>query len=129
MTHDPDRIVSLFSLGFELDERIEERLKDLKHSGQTPDEALPGLAVAGDGWHPDRFWDWVSGHGEADAVASPAGDGSRGPSGRLGAAGTQARRGAGAGSRELSASPLQEGAVTAPREMTLVHTRLSTVCP
>ena len=43
--HEPDRIVSLFSLGFELDERIEERLADLKRSGRTPDEALPGLAV------------------------------------------------------------------------------------
>ena len=51
--HEPDRIVSLFSLGFELDERIEERLADLKRSGRTPDEALPGLAVTDDGWHPE----------------------------------------------------------------------------
>jgi len=71
--HDPDRIISLFGLGFELDERVEERFQDLKHSGRTPDEALPGLAVASDGWDPDHFWDWVSGHGRADAVASPVG--------------------------------------------------------
>jgi hypothetical protein len=71
--HDRDRIVSLFSLGFELDERIEERLQDLKHSGAAPDEALPGLAVVRDGWHQDQFWDWVIGHGRADAVQSVVG--------------------------------------------------------
>jgi hypothetical protein len=70
---EPDRIVSLFSLGFELDERIEERLADLKRSGRAPDEALPGLAVTDDGWHPENFWDWVAGHGEAGGTASPAG--------------------------------------------------------
>jgi hypothetical protein len=71
--NDPDRIISLFSLGFELDERIDERLQDLKRSGRVPDDALPGLAVVSEGWHHDRFWDWVLGHGEAEAMASPAG--------------------------------------------------------
>jgi hypothetical protein len=71
--HDPDRIVSLFSLGFELDERIEERFQDLKRSGRAPDEALPGLVVVSEGWRRDRFWDWVIGHGEAEATASPVG--------------------------------------------------------
>lgn len=71
--HDPDRLVSLFSLGFELDERIEERFQDLKRSGRTPDEALPGLAIVSAGWHRDKFWDWVSDHGEAEATASPVG--------------------------------------------------------
>ncbi|MEV0726570.1 BREX-6 system BrxE protein [Micromonospora purpureochromogenes] len=71
--YDPDRIVSLFSLGFELDERIEERFHDLKRSGRAPDEALPGLAVVSDGWCRDQFWDWVIGHGETGAVASPIG--------------------------------------------------------
>jgi hypothetical protein len=71
--HNPDRIISLFSLGFELDERIDERLQDLKRSGRAPAEALPGLAVVNEGWHRDRFWDWVTGHGEADVSASPVG--------------------------------------------------------
>lgn len=71
--HDPDRIVSLFSLGFELDERVEERFQDLKRSGRAPEEALPGLAVVREGWDRDRFWDWVIGHGEADAAAAPVG--------------------------------------------------------
>jgi hypothetical protein len=71
--NEPDRIVSLFSLGFELDERIEERLADLKRSGRTPHEALPDLAVTDDAWHPENFWDWVAGHGQAGGTASPAG--------------------------------------------------------
>jgi hypothetical protein len=70
---DPDQVDSLFGLGFELDERIEERFQDLKRSGRTPDEALPGLTIVSDGWHPSHFWDWVNGHGVADVVTSPVG--------------------------------------------------------
>jgi hypothetical protein len=71
--HAPDRIVSLFSLSFELDERIEERIEDLKRSGRAPGEALPGLAIVGEGWNRGRFWEWVDGHGRAEATASPIG--------------------------------------------------------
>jgi hypothetical protein len=71
--HNPDRIVTLFSLGFGLDERIEERFQDLKRSGRAPDEALPGLAFVSDGWRPNQFWDWVIGHSAVDATASPVG--------------------------------------------------------
>ena len=61
--HDPDRILSLFSLGFELDERIDERLQDLKRGRRARSEALPGLgdhralgsrAVLGLGQRPRR---------------------------------------------------------------------------
>jgi hypothetical protein len=72
--HNPDRILSLFSLGFELDERLEERLQDLKASGRAPEEALPGLA---DGievsWNRDRFTDWIRGHGEIETATAPVG--------------------------------------------------------
>jgi hypothetical protein len=71
--HDPDRIMSLFSLGFELDERVEERLQNLKRSGLAPDRALPGLAIVNEGWHRDGFWDWVTSFGEVDTTASPVG--------------------------------------------------------
>lgn len=71
--NDPDRILSLFRMGFELDERIEERFQDLKRSGRAPGEALPGLTVIDEGWAPQRFWDWVAGYGEADATTSPVG--------------------------------------------------------
>lgn len=71
--HEPDRIVSLFSMGFELDERIEERLAELKRSGRTPVHALPGLAITDDGWQAESFWDWVAGHGAASGAVSPIG--------------------------------------------------------
>ena len=71
--HDPDRIVSLFSLGFELDERIEERFQDLKRSSRVPEEALPGLTIVSDGWDRNRFWDWAAGHGAPEGTASPVG--------------------------------------------------------
>ena len=71
--YDPDRLISLFSLGFELDERIEERFQDLKRSSHTPKEALPGLTIISDGWDPNRFWDWVAGHGAPEGTASPVG--------------------------------------------------------
>lgn len=71
---DPDRILSLFSLRFEIDEHVDERLRVLKHLGQSPLESLPGLQdVMSDAWQPDRFGDWVQGHGEANYVKSPVG--------------------------------------------------------
>ena len=72
--HDPDQIISLFSFGFELDERLEERLQDLKRSGHTPQEALPGLVdIIDTRWDRDRFADWVQGHGEVDTTVTPIG--------------------------------------------------------
>lgn len=71
--HDPDRIISLFNFGFELDERIEERFQDLKRSGRNPDDALPGLGVIGDEWSRTRFLEWVDGHGDADVAPTPIG--------------------------------------------------------
>lgn len=72
--HDPDRMLSLFSLGFEIDERVDERLQQLKRSGQDPAIALPGLSDAiAPIWDKSGFADWVSGHGEAEFVASPVG--------------------------------------------------------
>ena len=72
--HDPDRILSLFSFGFELDERIEERLQDLKRSGRAPQQALPGLTGSIElVWNRDRFLDWVRGHGDAETTATPIG--------------------------------------------------------
>jgi hypothetical protein len=72
--HDPDRVISLYSLGFELDERVEERLQALKRSGALPGEALPVLAeLMDDGWDRDRFLDWITAHGEADYIPAPAG--------------------------------------------------------
>lgn len=71
--HDADKIVSLFSLGFELDERIDERLRDLKSSGVAPTEALPQLEIISEEWNRDRFLEWILGHGEAKAAGTPLG--------------------------------------------------------
>lgn len=72
--HDPDRIISLYAFGFELDERIEERLQDLKRSGRAPQEALPGLVESIELiWNRDRFLAWVHGHGEVETTATPIG--------------------------------------------------------
>lgn len=71
--HNPDRILSLFSLGFELDERIEERLQDLKRSGASPRTSLRGLEILDSGWSQERFCDWVSGHGQVEFTRTPTG--------------------------------------------------------
>ena len=71
--HDPDRIISLFNFGFELDERIEERFQDLKRANPEPQDALPGLAALSEGWDRGRFLAWVGNHGEADVTPTPIG--------------------------------------------------------
>jgi hypothetical protein len=72
--HDPDQIVSLFSLGFELDERVEERLQDLKRSGLSPHEALPGLKEGlRASFDRGAFFEWVKSHGTPDTTSAPAG--------------------------------------------------------
>jgi len=71
--HNPDRIISLFNHGLELDERIDERLQSLKRSGITPHDALPELAIIRDGWNRDRFFAWVSNHGDASFTQAPLG--------------------------------------------------------
>jgi hypothetical protein len=72
--HNPERLLSLFHFGAETDERVEERLHQLKGSGQAPVEALPGLREAlGEGWDRERFAEWVLGHGRAAFEPAPAG--------------------------------------------------------
>lgn len=71
--HDPDRIISLFNFGFELDERVEERFQDLKRTGRVPQEVLPGLAIISDGWSQACFYEWVAAHGDAETSVTPVG--------------------------------------------------------
>lgn len=72
--HDPDRILSLFSLGFEIDERAEERLMDLKRAGGNPVQALPGLEDIYEApWSADWFLQWVSGHHASEFTPVPIG--------------------------------------------------------
>ena len=81
--HTPDHILSLFSLGFDQDERIEERLQELKSSGRSPAQVLPGLSVLNPSapgqplretvWEPEAFRRWVARHGEVSFTLTPIG--------------------------------------------------------
>ncbi len=72
--HDADRVVSLFSLGFEVDERIEERLQDLKRLGAEPTEVLPPLAAAfKPTWKRASFEQWLSGFDKPKVETTPTG--------------------------------------------------------
>ena len=72
--NDPDKVLSLFSLGFELDERADERLSELKRSGSAPNVALPVLdELLSESWSSDAFTGWVQSHGDAVYSAAPIG--------------------------------------------------------
>lgn len=68
-----DRLISLYSLGFEIDERVEERLMDLKRSGAKPREALSGLTAITEAWDHAAFAAWLAGHGDGDYTEMPVG--------------------------------------------------------
>lgn len=72
--HNPDRLLTLFSLGFDVEERTDERLQDFKRSGQPPEECLPELkSVLEAGWSVEAFEKWVAKRGKADFTKQPAG--------------------------------------------------------
>jgi len=72
--YDPDSLISLYRLGFMLDERAEERLSDLKRTGRSPQDALPGLRdLVDSGWSPEAFGSWVKSHGKPNVVKDPVG--------------------------------------------------------
>ena len=72
--HDPDRLISLFALGYDLDSRIEDRLGDLKREGNEPLQALPGLrGIIDADWDEGRFLEWARSQAEVKTTASPAG--------------------------------------------------------
>ncbi len=72
--HDADELLSLFSLGFDIDERINDRLADLKRGGPSPTIALPRLQeVVSHPWNQDHFLEWLDGHGQVDFTTVPAG--------------------------------------------------------
>jgi len=71
---DPDRIVSLFRLGYELDERVDERLRDLKASGSPPTNTLPALReLITPEWNRASFNEWVQAHAPPKVEPAPAG--------------------------------------------------------
>ncbi|MEI8251052.1 MAG: BREX-6 system BrxE protein [Synechococcus sp. ELA057] len=75
---DPDQLVTLFRIGFVLDEQIEERLQFHKRSGLSPVEALPGLGeVLGttlhQGWDKADFQEWLEAFTPVQAEPMPTG--------------------------------------------------------
>ncbi len=72
-----DDIVSLYRLGFERDERLDERLRELKLAGVPPRQALPALErVLGD---PEAAFDraafvaWIEASGSVGTQTTPLG--------------------------------------------------------
>lgn len=74
--HNPDGVVSLFRLGFEIDERADERLLEFKRDGVAPEDALPALRevlVDAEDWDRGAFLKWITAHGEARTEEVPLG--------------------------------------------------------
>jgi hypothetical protein len=78
--HDPDTVVSLYRLGFTIDERADERLLELKRGGLAPGVVFPSFGdLVGEGWRRETFEHWVRSHGDAAFQTAPAGRQLRGP--------------------------------------------------
>jgi hypothetical protein len=72
--HDPDRLLTLYSLGFEIDEKVDERLTQFKQNSKAIEEVLPDVAsMISAGWSLDRFTSWVAKHGKESSTSVPAG--------------------------------------------------------
>jgi hypothetical protein len=72
-TADADQLVSLFRLGFALDEHLDDRLAELKRSGIAPLEALPGLKAIASPFDRAAFQAWLADLPPAGHTASAAG--------------------------------------------------------
>ena len=70
----PDRNGSLYRLGCEVGEQVDERLLEPKRSGDAPPLALPALdGLVGEHWSEEAFVEWVASHGAVDTETSPLG--------------------------------------------------------
>jgi len=72
--HDPDRLLTLYSLGFEIDEKVDERLVQFKQNSRPLEDVLPVVAsMINTGWSLERFTIWAEKHGKESSTAVPAG--------------------------------------------------------
>ncbi len=72
--HDPDRLLTMFSLGFEIDEKVDERLVQFKQNSKAIEDVLPDVAsMINSAWSVDRFTSWVMKHGKESSTTVPAG--------------------------------------------------------
>ena len=67
---DADHLLSLYRLGFEIDERLDERLLELKQGGAPPTEAFPDLAELLSEWSRERLESWLGQWGTANFAAT-----------------------------------------------------------
>ena len=72
-SHDADHLVSLYRLGFELDERLDERLLELKQRGVPPTEVFPELAELFSDWSKSRVESFFANYGEASFTTTATG--------------------------------------------------------
>lgn len=76
---DPDRLLTLFHLGHNVDELLKLRLYDLKQSGRSPLTALPELSPLMGSLESPRHWNveafsaWLQKQGGAETAVMPAG--------------------------------------------------------
>jgi len=72
--HDPDRLLTLYSLGFEIDEKVDERLVQFKQNSEKLEEVLPDVAtLVNSEWSEGKFLEWVKKHGKESTTSLPAG--------------------------------------------------------
>lgn len=73
-SHDADQLLTLFHLGFAVDEQVHERLALHKASRLSPGKVFATLAdVTVDDWSRPRFERWLHEHSTADVQRSPLG--------------------------------------------------------
>ncbi len=70
---DPDHLLTLFRLGFEVDEQLDERLLELKQSGADVDEIFPDFAELSADWSPDKFEAWLASDADSGYSATATG--------------------------------------------------------
>lgn len=70
---DPDNLLTLFRLGFEVDEQLDERLLELKQSGVPVAEVFSDLGDLCANWSTERFENWLGEYGESDYSATATG--------------------------------------------------------
>jgi hypothetical protein len=72
--NDPDQLLTLFGLGFEADEQLDERLQAHKAAGRRPADVHPDIARFVFGvWDADAFQQWVVEHGNVECHVRPEG--------------------------------------------------------
>jgi hypothetical protein len=72
-SEDADHLISLYRFGFEVDEHLDDRLRELKLSERPPSQVFPDLADLMKQWSRDSFQSWVANHGETHFTATATG--------------------------------------------------------